>query len=128
MRPPRPGLAWSRGRYRRRACYGAWMASAEWQATRRAWYQAHLAHRGAPPACAVCRAAWELRRGDLHHRSYERLGVETYPDLVPLCRACHDRLHLILETVPAWRRLPRAYATDLLVAALGRQVARSAHD
>ena len=120
MRPPRPGLVWSKGRFVRRACYGAWMASAEWLATRQAWHAAHLARHGAPPVCAVCGADWSLRGGDLHHRSYDRLGNERYSDLIPLCRRCHDHLHLVLESVPAWRRLGRAQATDLIVARLAR--------
>jgi 5-methylcytosine-specific restriction endonuclease McrA len=123
MRAPRAGLVWSKGRFVRRACYGAWMASAEWRRTREAWLAAHLTGYGRPPTCAVCGSEWTLRRGDLHHRSYDRIGHERFADLVPLCRGCHDLLHLVLESIPAWRRLGRARATDLIVAMLARSVA-----
>ena len=120
MRPPRPGLAWSKGRFVRRACYGAWMASAEWLQTRERWHATHVMKHRATPACVVCGAEWTLRRGDLHHRSYDRLRQERFADLIPMCRACHDRLHLILESIPAWRRLGRAPASDLIVAMMAR--------
>ncbi len=68
----------------------------------------------------LCGMWWpcSLRSGDLHHRSYDRLGAERFSDLVPLDRACHDRLHAILESTPAWRRLGRAHATDVIVVRL----------
>jgi hypothetical protein len=69
-----------------------------------------------------------LSHSDLHHRSYERLGAEADCDLIPLDRACHDRLHAILESSPAWRRLGRAQATDVIVARLRRSAASRSAD
>ncbi len=71
-----------------------------------------------PPTCVICGAAWTLESGDLHHRSYRRLGHERFPDLYPTCRGCHDRLHAIYEANPGWRRLDRAQATDLIIGLL----------
>lgn len=120
MRDPRPGLAWSRRRVRRRGAYASWMASDEWLARRRAWRERWVGAHGAEPRCAACGGPWSLRDGDLHHRSYDRLGAEADCDLVPLDRACHDRLHRILESSPTWRRLSREHATDVIVARLRR--------
>ena len=102
MRPPRPGLPWSRSRVARRVCYSAWMAGPEWLATRERWLQAWLAIYGRDPTCQICGSAWTLKRGHLHHRRYDRIGHERFADLIPLDRACHDRLHRILESSPAW--------------------------
>lgn len=105
---------------RRREAYTAWMSSPTWQARRRAWLAAWVAARGSEPHCAACGGPWSLRDGDLHHRSYDRLGAEALGDLIPLDRSCHDRLHHLLESNPAWRRLGRAHATDVIVARLRR--------
>ena len=118
MREPRPGIAWSKRRVTRRAAYAAWMASAAWQDRRRQWLETWLAGHGRPPVCAACGGPWSLHTGDLHHRSYARLGHETDRDLIPLDRDCHDQVHKILESTPAWTRLGRSYSTDLVVARL----------
>jgi len=118
VRDPRPGLAWSRHRVARRSSYATWMASDAWLARRQAWQQEWRALYGAEPVCAACGGPWSLRHGDLHHRSYDRLGTERFYDLIPLDRVCHDRLHAIMESTPAWRRLGRAHATDVIVARL----------
>lgn len=118
MRDPRAGLPWSRRRVRRRGDYAAWMASSAWLVRRAAWRDAWVATDGAEPHCVACGGPWSLSAGDLHHRSYARLGAEADGDLIPLDRACHDRLHLILESSPAWRRLGREHATDVIVARL----------
>jgi len=118
VRDPRPGLAWSRHRVARRGEYATWMASDAWLARRKSWQQAWRVRYGAEPCCVACGGPWILRHGDLHHRSYDRLGAERFGDLIPLDRVCHDRLHAILESTPAWRRLGRAHATDVIVARL----------
>ena len=68
----------------------------------------------------VCGGAWQLEGGDLHHRSYRNLGHERFEDLLPLDRACHDRVHAVRDTNPAWRRIDRALANDLIIGALRR--------
>ena len=40
---------------------------------------------GKDPVCAVCGGPWTLRHGQLHHRSYARLGAEAWQDLIPIC-------------------------------------------
>jgi predicted HNH restriction endonuclease len=109
--------------------YATWMASPAWLARRRAWRDAWVATHGAGPVCAICGAAWTLERGDLHHRSYDRLGAEADEDLIPLCRTpCHDEVHRILESNPAWLRLGRAYASDVIVARLEQRVREAQGD
>lgn len=128
MREPRPGLPWSKHRARRRLAYVSWMASDKWLARRVSWRETWVATHGTEPCCVVCGGPWSLSHGDLHHRSYARLGAEADGDLIPLDRACHDRLHLILESSPAWRRLGREHATDVIVARLRQRQTCTAPD
>jgi hypothetical protein len=121
MREPRPGLGWSAGRIALRVRYASYMDSDAWQRRRQQWLKSWLACHDRRPVCAVCSCAWSLREGDLHHRSYRRLGHETTADLVPLCRACHTGVHTLLESSPPWRRLDRAQATDMIVGVLRRR-------
>lgn len=124
MRDPRPGLRWSRGRVQRRARYGGYMDSPEWFRRRERWLEQYrCAHGGQEPVCVVCGAPWTLRGGDLHHRTYTRLGAETWQDLVPMCRDHHAALHTMMEQNPAWRKVPREQATDLLAARLRAKIA-----
>jgi len=67
--------------------------------------------------CAACGTPWTLR-DDLHHATYERLGAEAHDDLVPMCRACHEALHFILERSRSWLALPRPVATWGIIARL----------
>jgi len=101
------------------------MASSAWQARRQAWRRYFLARYGAEPVCAVCGAEWALESGDLHHRSYDRLGHEAHTDLVALCRKCHDALHALMESSPAWRRLARPQGNDLAIAYLRQRTRTS---
>lgn len=122
MRDPRPGLGWSTRRAAIRARYGTYMESPAWYRRREAWLdQWRDAHDGAEPACLVCGDPWRLHDGDLHHRSYKRVGHEQYHDLCPVCRPCHTRLHALLERQPSWRRVGRAVATDQIILLLRRQ-------
>ncbi len=125
MRDPRPGVVWSRRRVRRRADYAAWMGSPAWRTRRRQWLDDWMAAHGVEPACAVCGEPWSLRSGDLHHRSYDRLGSETGRDLIPLDRACHTRLHWVMDANPAWLRVGRPQATDVIVARLRQAIRES---
>lgn len=43
--------------------------------------------------CQVCASTHPL---EVHHRTYERLGIELLSDLVVLCRSCHRHYHGIL--------------------------------
>ena len=119
MRDPRPGIPWSLRRWQRRVDYAAWMSSPDWLERRRAWLKRWTRWHGSEPTCQICGKAWSLRDGALHHRSYQRLGHEADRDLVPLCRQpCHQQLHRILESNPAWLKAGRPHATDTIIALL----------
>ena len=45
--------------------------------------------------CAVCGTKNYL---NVHHKTYERIGVEKLADLITLCRECHAKYHDKLET------------------------------
>jgi hypothetical protein len=120
VRNPRTGLPWSPRRIHRRAAYCNYMASQQWFALRECWAADWAARNGSEPQCLICGIEWALC-DDLHHRTYESLGNETYRDLIPLCRSCHDTLHRVLETDRSWRRPNRAQATDLVVLTLRRK-------
>jgi len=100
------------------------MASRVWLSRRAQWRDTFVAIFGVEPTCTACEEPWTLQNGDLHHRSYDRLGYEHFNDLVPLCRACHERVHRILESTPAWRRLGRAQASDVIVGRLIRRASQ----
>jgi hypothetical protein len=120
VRDPQPGLPWSTGRVRARAKYCDYMGSPDWQARRRTWHAAWIDRHGTRPTCQAYDEPWALSRGDLHHRTYARLGAELFDDLVPLCRADHAALHDILDTAAGWRHLGRPAATAGIVAILRR--------
>ena len=107
-----------------RVAYGAWMGSAGWLQWRQDWRDQWVNRLGCEPVCLACGKWWRLSNGDLHHRSYQRLGAERFADVIPLCRGCHERLHVIYETNPGWRRLGRARATDLIIARLRHETAQ----
>lgn len=91
------------------------MDSPAWWERRRIWLVTYRAsHNGQNPTCVICDEPWTGRHGDLHHRTYERLGHEAYEDLIPMCRRCHDLLHGIINS-SGWSR-SRAMATDLAIA------------
>ena len=125
MRDPRPGLPWSVRRLHRRRAYWDYMTSPAWFAYRERWATEWAARHGTEPCCLACGGPWSLARDDLHHRSYTRLGHEAHVDLTPLCRACHREVHRILESDRSWRRLGRAQASDLIVAALRHRAVAS---
>jgi hypothetical protein len=125
MRDPQPGVAWSRRRIMRRAAYGCWMTSEQWLQVRRRWYKEWIGRYGHDPVCAVCYTPWSLSCGDLHHRSYRRLGQERFEDMVACCRGCHDRIHAVIDANPIWRRMDRALATDMIIAVLRKTTLRA---
>ena len=126
MRDPRPGTGWSRQRILRRVAYGCWMASRQWLEVRRRWHAEWVDRLGCEPVCVVCGIEWGLPTGDLHHRTYRRLGQERFEDLSPVCRDCHDRIHLVLDSNPQWLHLDRGQANDLIIAFL-RKATTEAH-
>jgi len=121
MRKARVGIAWSPKRAQIRREYGGYMASRAWYARRRRWLIEHRQAAGSDPVCGVCGAPWRLSHDDLHHRSYRRLGHEDRRDLVPMCRACHDRLHVLLDGNSEWRHFHHEQATDFLITYLRKE-------
>lgn len=109
--PLAPGQQWTvalgtlDGRVRR-ADYRRYMKSPEWDAKRAWWWD----RAGRPTSCAACDTYWSLQKGDLHHRTYERLGYEELDDLVQLCARCHSIVH---ANVKNWRDLEQV--TDLVI-------------
>jgi hypothetical protein len=122
MRKPRAGLPWSKRRVAIRSAYADYMDSPAWFARRERWLEEwKQIHAGQTPLCLACGKRWTLHCGDLHHRTYERLGHEHYRDLAPMCRDCHLSLHALIESTPQWRRLAPAQATDMIVNWLAHQ-------
>ncbi|MET3803983.1 hypothetical protein ABIB25_000969 [Nakamurella sp. UYEF19] len=52
------------------------------------------------------------------------MGAERHSDLVALCKSDHERLHLIWDSSPQWRRLPRAVGSPALVATMAAEMRR----
>ncbi|QGH70584.1 hypothetical protein [Pseudactinotalea sp. HY158] len=120
QRGRRRGASRSKRGATRRAFYDAYMASPAWWGFRRRW--ATWARRGGPITCRGCGQLWRLKTGDLHHATYARLGAESFTDLWPLCRGCHDLLHELLER-PGWRRAGRVQAHRAALALLHQHAA-----
>lgn len=65
--------------------YLAHLASPLWRHKREQAFKEHGAY---------CQRCFTTQSLDVHHLTYKRLGNERMDDLAPLCRACHDELHL----------------------------------
>lgn len=68
----------------RKRIYAEYLASPEWGRTR-----VNALDR-AGNRCQLCNAKKALQ---VHHRTYERVGMEADSDLTVLCRACHSKFH-----------------------------------
>jgi 5-methylcytosine-specific restriction endonuclease McrA len=73
--------------------YAQYLRSEHWLKLR----ARYRASRRLPQKCLGCGNP----RFELHHRSYQRVGHELLTDLVPLCRACHQKVHDI-EATSRW--------------------------
>jgi hypothetical protein len=73
---------------KRRVNYRRYIRSAKWFAFRKSYFEV------VPEECVICGSKEHV---NLHHRTYERLGHERFEDVVPLCRAHHDRLHKVFK-------------------------------
>lgn len=114
MRAARPGSLWTASRSRRRAKYTDYMTSPAWFARRDWWLTEHQRRTGQPATCVVCGDP-DI---DLHHLDYQRLGRETYEDMLAICRIHHDRLHAAWDANPHLRSLGRRTATIILVSGM----------
>lgn len=119
MREQSPFARRSLGREQHRTFYATYITSQQWRDRRTLWAATETA-RLAPAvlSCVGCDDRWRLSHDDLHHCDYARLGAEADDDLWPLCRACHDQLHAILDAVPAYRKMKKRHANTLALAAL----------
>ena len=82
------------------ANYNDYLRSEHWQDVKKRYRQSRY-----PWVCFCCGAS--DRPLDLHHRSYKRLGQERLMDLLPLCRECHDAVHVrVRSSNAAPSRLP----------------------
>lgn len=68
----------------RRLPYREYLKTDHWQQVRRD------ALRRAGYRCELCFASGQL---DVHHKTYERRGMEQRGDLIVLCRDCHGKFH-----------------------------------
>jgi 5-methylcytosine-specific restriction endonuclease McrA len=65
--------------------YSAYLSSPHWRSLKARYRASDL-----PQRC-MCGE----RSVHFHHKTYERLGAELLTDLTPLCRVCHDLIHLV---------------------------------
>lgn len=70
--------------------YDDYLKSKHWKRVRR------RAVKRAGNRCQLCNGVFDL---NVHHNNYDRLGKERKPDVVVLCRQCHERFHNILPLV-----------------------------
>ncbi|WP_149956885.1 hypothetical protein [Zafaria cholistanensis] len=80
-----------------KADYASYINSPAWKATRNRYWASKL-----PTECYVCQAARHPGM-HLHHRTYKNLGAERLMDLVPVCQPCHDEIHQLHRSDPAWK-------------------------
>lgn len=68
--------------------YSQNIASASWQA-----------RRGAAMAASggMCQRCGRRPARHVHHLTYRTLGYEPLADLMPVCPACHDAVHLAVS-------------------------------
>jgi 5-methylcytosine-specific restriction endonuclease McrA len=65
--------------------YAEYLKTYEWRKKR------EYALKRADHCCNICNKPDESL--DVHHRTYERRGNESYTDLIVLCRGCHATFH-----------------------------------
>lgn len=61
-----------------------YMQSADWSERKRRYFSTHK---------RICKRCGANERIQLHHRTYENLGLEPDEDLEPLCENCHNHHH-----------------------------------
>ncbi len=69
--------------------YLEYIASPQWRKKKEAFKKSKHFKNG----CFVCGS----NKVDIHHKTYKRFGAERLPDLVALCRACHDTIHEMIR-------------------------------
>lgn len=84
--------------------YAAYLVSPHWRD-----FQKRYAKAWPNCRCMAC----ESKSYHLHHVNYERLGSERLQDALPLCKACHEKLHATHKST----KIPVARFKDALVVA-----------
>jgi hypothetical protein len=64
--------------------YREYLESEHWANLKRRYRASNL-----PQMCLGCNDP----RVQMHHRTYQRIGREELTDIIPLCKACHDKVH-----------------------------------
>lgn len=67
--------------------YFQYLRSEHWKIIKRRFYK-RLNFKN---QCEACKSRRKL---NVHHKTYERIGMERLSDLCLLCRSCHKRVHL----------------------------------
>jgi len=101
--------------------YDTYIDSEAWRYRREEWAAEHLRRSPGPIVCAVCGQPWNIRRDDLHHVEYSRLGAEQHDDLMPLHRQAHDDVHDLLDRLRLRWRMPLHLANAHVLAVLRRR-------
>lgn len=97
--------------------HAAYMASDVWTQRKLRYWRKH------PKVCAACGAATSKKfPTHLHHRTYERMGIELDSDFSPLCEPCHAKVHYLHRKTNS-RTLSLAQATDRIIEAGGVPIA-----
>lgn len=87
-----------KGVERNKPSYDDYIASDIWKIIKR---EALVYPDGPLDRCWDCKRPLSISTADLHHLTYRRLGVELYPDVIPLCRSCHIYRHPEKNGLPA---------------------------
>lgn len=78
-----------------KAEYASYLRSDHWHNVKKRYRKSRL-----PWKCGCCQG---IKKLDLHHKTYKRLGSERLTDLLPLCRDCHSAVHeLVRGGVQLW--------------------------
>jgi hypothetical protein len=64
--------------------YTEYLNSKHWADVKRRYRESSL-----PQNCMAC----DSTKVQYHHRTYQRVGCELLTDIMPLCDACHKRVH-----------------------------------
>lgn len=69
--------------------YNAYLVSPHWKKRREEFFKKNKYE------CQACGSGDYI---NLHHATYQRMGIEEEGDLVPLCRSCHSEAHEIQKS------------------------------
>ena len=73
------------------ATYAEYLASPQWKEVRDRWMKSKLC-KGEKCHALGCDEVYFL---SLHHRTYDRIGMEQLQDLILVCKKCHHKIHML---------------------------------